>query len=68
MPEDFQPPVHIGLSTGHVYMGIVGGISTSSELNRKEIVMLGETVERAFLMMQTATKVYGQIFMDYETK
>lgn len=30
--------------------------------------MLGETVERAFRLMQTATKVYGKIFCDYDTK
>lgn len=43
-------------------MGIAGSGT------RKEIVMLGETVERAFLFMQTATKVYGRIFVDLDTK
>lgn len=43
-------------------MGIIGKDS------RKEIVMLGETIERAFLFMQTATKVYGRIFCDLETR
>ena len=47
-------------------MGIIGGSSPGS--SRKEIVMLGETIERAFRFMQTATKVYGRIFCDYETK
>jgi hypothetical protein len=30
--------------------------------------MVGETVERAFRFMQTATKVYGKIYCDYDTK
>ena len=63
---DFNPPVHFGVCTGNIFMGIVG--SGTPDHNRKEIVMLGETVERAFLFMQTATKVYGRIFADYETK
>ena len=25
-------------------------------------------MEKAFLLMQTATKVYGRIYVDYETK
>ena len=37
-------PVHIGISTGNVFMGIIG-----NEGGRKEIVILGDTVERAFL-------------------
>ena len=61
MPE-FIPPVHFGICTGSVLAGIVGAT------DRKEIVLLGETVERAFLFMQIATKVYGRIFVDYETK
>lgn len=44
-------------------MGILG-----NEGARKEIVILGDTVERAFLYMQTAMKVYGKIFVDYNTK
>ena len=66
MPE-FNPPVHFGVCTGNVFVGIVG-CSAPSEHNRKEIVMLGETVERTFMFMQTATKVYGRIFVDYDTK
>ena len=58
---DFNPPVHIGICTGQVYMGIVGN-------ERREIIILGETVERAFLFMQTATKLYGKVYVDYETK
>ena len=46
-----------------MFIGIVG-----NEGSRKEIVMLGETIEKGFLYMQTATKVYGKIFVDYETK
>jgi hypothetical protein len=30
--------------------------------------MIGETIERAFLFMQTATKVYGRIFCDQNTR
>lgn len=55
----------MGICTGNIFMGIVG---SSTEGNRKEIVMLGEIVERAFLFMQTATKVYGRIFCDQETR
>ena len=54
------------MCTGNIFMGIIGGSSPGS--SRKEIVMLGETIERAFRFMQTATKVYGRIFCDYETK
>ncbi len=46
---DFKPPVHFGVSTGPVFMGIVGGSSLDS--NRKDILMLGESVERAFRFM-----------------
>eukprot|EP00347_Sterkiella_histriomuscorum_P004823 403358953 len=60
---DFQIPIHIGISTGNVFMGIVG-----NEGSRKEIVTLGETIERAFLFMQTASKHYGKIYVDYDTK
>ena len=56
-------PIHIGVSTGSVFMGIIG-----NEGGRKEIVILGEAIERAFLLMQTATRVYGKIFVDHETK
>lgn len=44
-------------------MGIIG-----NEGGRKEVVILGETVERAFLFMQAAMKIYGKIYVDYETK
>lgn len=44
-------------------MGIIGNDGT-----RKEIVILGEVMERAFLLMQTASKFYGKVFVDYETK
>ena len=60
---DFDLPIHIGISTGSAFMGIVG-----NEGGRKEIVILGETVERAFLYMQAAMKVYGKIYVDFETK
>jgi len=63
---DFSPPVHFGICTGNIFMGIVG--SDDMQHSRKEIVMLGETMEKAFLLMQTATKVYGRIYVDYETK
>ena len=56
-------PVHIGISTGNVFMGIIG-----NEGGRKEIVILGDTVERAFLYMQAAMKVFGKIYVDYQTK
>jgi hypothetical protein len=60
---DFNPPVHFGVCTGNIYMGIAGSVGS-----KKEIVILGETVERTFLFMQTATKVFGRIFVDYATK
>ncbi|CDW76061.1 ph domain containing protein [Stylonychia lemnae] len=60
---DFSPPIHIGICTGNVFMGIVG-----NEGSRKEIVILGEPIERAFLYMQTASKHYGKIYVDYDTK
>lgn len=44
-------------------MGIIG-----NDGSRKEIVTLGETVERAFLFMQTASKHFGKIYVDYDTK
>jgi hypothetical protein len=44
-------------------MGIIG-----NDGSRKEIVILGEVMERSFLFMQTASKVYGKIYVDYETK
>ena len=44
-------------------MGIVG-----NEGSRKDIVILGDPLERAFLYMQAATKQYAKIFVDYESK
>ena len=44
-------------------MGIIG-----NEGGRKEIVILGDTVEKAFLYMQAAMKVFGKVFVDYNTK
>lgn len=44
-------------------MGIIG-----SESGRKEVVMIGEAMERAFLLMQASTKVYGKIYVDFQSK
>jgi hypothetical protein len=44
-------------------MGIIG-----NDGGRKEVIIIGEAVERAFLLMQASTKVYGKIFVDYNTK
>jgi len=44
-------------------MGIIG-----NEGGRKEIVILGEAIERAFLYMQAAMRVYGKVFVDLDTK
>jgi class 3 adenylate cyclase len=57
---DFQVPIHIGISSGTVLMGIIG-----NESGRKEIVMIGEAMERAFLLMQASTKIYGKIYVDF---
>ena len=43
---DFNPPVHFGVCTGNIFMGIAGSIGS-----KKEIVILGETVERTFLFI-----------------
>lgn len=59
----FEIPLHIGISTGSCFMGIIG-----NDGGRKEIVILGEAIERAFLYMQASMRVYGKIFVDYETK
>lgn len=64
MKSDNDPPLHIGICTGNVLVGIVGNDGSSS----KEIVALGETVEKTYLMMQTASKHYGKIYVDFETK
>ena len=60
---EFELPIHIGITTGNVLMGIIG-----NDGGRKEIVILGESVERAFLFMQAAMKQYGKIYVDYNTK
>jgi class 3 adenylate cyclase len=41
-----QIPLHIGISTGSVYMGIIG-----NDGGRKEVIILGQAIERAFLFM-----------------
>lgn len=56
-------PLHIGISTGSVFMGIIG-----NDGGRKEVIILGQAIERAFLFMQASSKVYGKIFVDYETR
>jgi adenylate cyclase 10 len=45
-------PLNVGISTGSVFMGIIG-----NDGGRKEIVILSEVMERAFLFMQTSMKV-----------
>ncbi len=60
---DFDLPIHIGISTGNLFMGIIG-----SDGSRKEVTLIGESIEKAFLFMQTAMKVYGKIYIDYQTK
>lgn len=51
------------MSTGNAFIGIVG-----NEGGRKDIVILGEAVERAFLYMQAAMRVFGKVFVDLNTK
>ncbi len=43
-----EPPVHIGIATGNIFQGFVGNNV------RREIVLLGEVVDRALLLLQTA--------------
>ena len=57
-----DPPVHIGIATGSIFQGVVG------RFERKEVVSIGPTVERAFLLMETAHKAYGKIYCDFMTK
>ena len=59
----YEYPVHIGIATGNTFIGIVG-----NEGSRREAVILGEPVEKALLMMQTATKHFGRIYVDVETR
>lgn len=63
MGHEWEPPVHMGVSTGNVFAGVVG-----TEGLRKEIVVLGDSIERALLIMQTANRKYGKIFVDFDTK
>lgn len=44
-------------------MGIIG-----NEGGRKDIVILGEAVERAFLYMQAAMRIFGRVFVDLNTR
>ena len=60
---DRKAPLHIGICTGNILMSIIG-----NECRRKEIAIIGDTIERAFLFMQTATKMSGKIIADYDTK
>ena len=65
MVEDdtfIEPPIHIGIATGDTYQGIVG------RFNRKEVVYIGSAFERSYLLMQTAVKHYGKIYVDHNTK
>ena len=36
--------------------------------NRKEVVYIGSAFERSYLLMQTAVKHYGKIYVDHNTK
>lgn len=56
-------PIHVGISTGSSFMGIIG-----NDGGRKEIVIIGEAIERAFLFMEAAYKEDGRIYVDLETK
>ena len=44
-------------------MGVIG-----NDASRRDVVLIGEVVERAFLLMQIATRHYGRIYVDHETK
>ena len=44
-------------------MGIIG-----NDGGRKEVIILGEPIERAFLFMQASSKVNGKIFVDLNTR
>lgn len=57
-----EPPIHIGIATGDIFNGIVG------RNQRKEIVSIGPAIERSFLLMQTALKHYGKVYVDQQTK
>jgi|LauGreDrversion4_2_1035121.scaffolds.fasta_scaffold370856_2 hypothetical protein len=61
---NFTIPVHVGISTGSVFMGIIGNEGGA----RKEVIIIGQAIERAFLFMQASSKVFGKIFVDYDTR
>lgn len=58
-----DPPIHIGIATGNAFNGILG-----KDVGKREIVIIGECVERALLNMERAREVYGKIYVDYNTK
>ncbi len=58
-----QIPINIGICTGSVFMGIIG-----NEGSRKEVIILGQAIERAFLFMQASSKVNGKILVDLCTR
>jgi len=53
----------VGICTGNLFTGIVG-----HEGGRKEVAILGEAIEKAFLFTYVATKHRGKIYVDFETK
>ena len=58
--ESFEePPFHAGIASGLVLQGIIG------KGQRHEILLIGQTVERALLLMQNAVKHYSKIYCDY---
>ena len=46
-----------------MFNGILG-----KEVGKREIVIIGEAVDRAILYMERAREVYGKIYVDYHTK
>ena len=65
MVEDdtfIEPPIHIGIATGDIFQGIIG------RFERKEVVSIGSAFERSFLLMQTAVKHYGKVYVDQATR
>ena len=65
MVEDetfIEPPIHIGIATGDIFQGIIG------RFERKEVVSIGSSFERSFLLMQTAVKHYGKVYVDQATR
>ena len=53
-----EPPIHIGIATGDIFQGIIG------RNERKEVVSIGSAFERCHLLMQTAVKHYGKVYVD----